>query len=183
MYPKNLIFYHLGVLFVLSAQSGAVQYARSIGTKVGEKCRFVTFPDLGSEPWLIEIGNHVELSGNVTFITHDGATWLFRDEEKYKNVLKFGKIIIHDNCFIGMGTHILPGIEIGPNSIIGAGSVVTKSIPENSIYAGNPAHFICKLDDYKKKCLESCVEYDIDEYKINKKEVILKMLEGNMKLL
>ena len=125
-----------------------IKYARGLGVSIGEKCKFITPPNLGSEPWLIEIGNHVELSGYVTFITHDGSTWVFRNEETYKNVIRYGKIIIHDNCFIGMGSHIMPGVEIGENSIVGAGSVVTKSIPANSVYAGNPAHFICTLDDF-----------------------------------
>ena len=49
-----------------------------------------------------------------------------------------------------MGTYIMPGVEIGENSIVGAGSVMTKSIPANSVYAGNPACFICILEDLKK---------------------------------
>ena len=138
-------------------------------------------PDLGSEPWLIEIGNHVELSGHVTFITHDGSTWVFRDEEKYKNVFRFGKIIIHDNCFIGMGSYIMPGVEIGENSIVGAGSIVTKPIPANMVYAGNPAHFICTLEDFKKKCLESMPEYDVNEYKSNKEKVVKELLNNKLK--
>ena len=158
-----------------------IAFARQQGVKIGDSCKFITPPNLGSEPWLIEIGNHVELSGYVTFITHDGSTWVFRNEEKYKKVLKYGKIIIHDNCFIGMRTIIMPGVEIGENSIIGAGSVVTKSVPANSIYAGNPAHFICGLEDFKQKCLNNTPELDIEEYKRNKKKVVLELLENKMK--
>ena len=156
-----------------------IDYAREIGVKVGTKCHFVTSPDWGSEPWLITIGDHVELSSHVAFITHDGATWVFREENR--NVLRYGKIIIHNNCFIGMGTTIMPGVEIGENSIIGANSVVTKSIPANSVYAGNPARFIISLEDYRKKCLEGTPDYDINEYKKNKKQVVLKLLENKMK--
>jgi len=52
------------------------------------------------------------------------------------------KVIIHENTWIGRSTIILPGIQIGANSIIGAGSIVTKDIPSNSIAAGNPCRVI-----------------------------------------
>lgn len=61
------------------------------------------------------------------------------------------EVKIHDNCFFGVGTIILPNTTIGPNAIIGAGSVVTKDIPEGTVYAGNPAKYICLLDDFLKK--------------------------------
>ncbi len=159
-----------------------IKYARKIGVKVGEQCHFVTAPNWGSEPWLISIGNHVELSGYVTFIPHDGSTWELRDQEKYKKVIRYGKIVIHDNCFIGMGTTVLPGVDIGENSIIGAGSMVTKSIPANSVYAGNPAHFICSVEEFMDKCLKSTPQYDEREYKNNKKQVVLKLLENRMRM-
>lgn len=56
-------------------------------------------------------------------------------------------IIIEDGVFIGGHSIILKGSHIGKNSIIGAGSVVTGDIPENQIWAGNPAHFIRKVND------------------------------------
>ena len=52
---------------------------------------------------------------------------------------------IEDNAFVGARSMILKGITIGKNSIIGAGSVVTKSVPENEIWAGNPARFVRKI--------------------------------------
>ena len=51
-------------------------------------------------------------------------------------------VIIEDNVFIGARSIILKGVTIGRNSIVGAGSVVTKSIPSNQIWGGNPAKFI-----------------------------------------
>ncbi len=67
----------------------------------------------GSEPYLIELGNHVRTSSDVAFITHDGAAWVFREEEKYKKVIRYGKITVGDNCFLGMRCIILPGVTIG----------------------------------------------------------------------
>ncbi len=55
-------------------------------------------------------------------------------------------VTIHENVWIGANSIILPGVVIGPNSIIGAGSVVTKSIPQNVIAVGNP----CKVVKSKK---------------------------------
>jgi acetyltransferase-like isoleucine patch superfamily enzyme len=55
------------------------------------------------------------------------------------------EVIIRKNVFIGAGCYILKGVEIGENSIIGVGSVVTKSVPSNEIWAGNPAKFIKKI--------------------------------------
>lgn len=111
------------------ARRNPIEYARKLGVKVGNECRFTGNPGWGSEPWLIQIGNHVLLSADIKFITHDASTFLFRDTEEYKNVFKFAPIVIHDNCFIGVRATILSGVEIGTNSIVGAGSLVTRSIP------------------------------------------------------
>ena len=49
---------------------------------------------------------------------------------------KYGKIVVGNNCFIGMRSTILPGVVIGDNSIVAAGSMVTKSIPCNQVWGG-----------------------------------------------
>lgn len=120
----------------------------------------------------------MEISSSVSFITHDGATWVFRDKERYKDVKKYGKISIKDNCFIGAHSIVLPGVIIGPNAIVGAGSLVTKDVPEGCVYAGVPAHFICTTEEYAEKCLANNHEYDKILYKTNKKKAVLEMLEN-----
>lgn len=112
-----------------------IGYVRSIGVTVGERCVIESF-NFSTEPWLISIGNHVEITTDVTFITHDGATWVLRDNSKYKDVIRFGKITVHDNVFIGHGSIILPNVEIGENVVIGAGSVVANDIPSNCVVGG-----------------------------------------------
>ena len=68
-----------------------------------------------------------------------------------KNADKFGKIKIEDNVHVGWNTIIMPGVTIGKNSIIGCGSIVTKSIPENSVAVGVPARVIETTEEYYKK--------------------------------
>lgn len=152
-----------------------VRYARSIGVKVGENC-ILESVNFDTEPWLIEIGNHVEITGNVQFITHDGATWTVRNQEKYKDILKFGKIILKDNCYIGRQSILLPGVCIGENAIVGAGSVVTKSVDDNCVVAGNPAKFICTTEEYAEKAFSNMPKYDMDNYRTNKRAEVLRAL-------
>jgi acetyltransferase-like isoleucine patch superfamily enzyme len=68
----------------------------------------------------------------------------YQDISLDKNYSK--PVIIGNNVWIGMNSCILPGISIGNNSIIGSGSVVTKNVPDNEIWVGNPAKFIKKLN-------------------------------------
>ena len=60
--------------------------------------------------------------------------------------LKTAPVIIGNNVWIGMNATILKGVTIGDNSVVAAGSVVTKSVPANVVVAGNPAVVIKKLD-------------------------------------
>ncbi|MFP3338962.1 DapH/DapD/GlmU-related protein, partial [Micrococcus sp. SIMBA_131] len=83
---------------------------------------------------------------------HDGGVWVLRDlEEEYKYSNIIGKITIGNNVFIGMNAIILHGVTIGDNCIIAAGSIVTKSFPENSIVGGNPAKLITNIESYLSK--------------------------------
>jgi acetyltransferase-like isoleucine patch superfamily enzyme len=126
-------------------------YFRSQGANIGKNNRF-HIRSLGSEPYLIHIENNCVISSGVRFITHDGAVGIFRDEVKDLNI--FGTIEIKDRCFIGIGSILMPDITIGPNSVVGAGSVVTKDVPPGSVVAGVPAKVICSVDDYKQKCIQ-----------------------------
>lgn len=86
----------------------------------------------------IRIGSHTGIGPYVKILTsaHD-----FDSEEKpiISYPLKFAPVIIKDGCDIGIGAIILPGVTIGEGSVIGAGSVVTKDVPEYTVWAGVPA--------------------------------------------
>lgn len=126
-------------------------YFRKKGYTIGKNNRiFVT--ELAGEPFLVKIGNHCTITEGVKFITHDGGAWIFRGEIPDLNV--FGKIEIKDNCFIGINSIILPNVTIGPNSVVGAGSIVTKDVPPNTVVAGIPAQKLCSIEEYKEKCIK-----------------------------
>ena len=120
-----------------------------IGDNVTIKC--------GVQLWDgIRIDDDVFIGPNTTF-TND----LHPRSKQYPN--QFLSTVIHKGASIGANSTILPGIEIGEYSMIGAGSVVTKSIPKNTIWLGNPATFsgyICKCGTRitrNNRC-ESCGE-------------------------
>lgn len=101
----------------------------------------------------IDIGNNVLIASNVQIYT---ATHSIRLDERMVQNWSEGQEIcrtyalpvkIEDGVWIGGGTIILPGVTIGRNSVIGAGSVVTRSIPENCVAVGNPCRVIKQIDN------------------------------------
>ena len=105
----------------------------------------------GSEPYLITIGSNCRITYGVKFATHDGGVWTLRKNGFLEDADVFGRITIGDNTNIGWNAIIMPGVNIGKNCVIGAGAVVTKDVPDNSVAAGVPAKVIETLDEYKKK--------------------------------
>lgn len=84
-----------------------------------------------TEPWLITIGDNVHITSGVRFITHDGGTLIFR---KYVQDLEIIKpITIGNDVYFGNIVMVMLGCKIGNKVVIGAGAVVTKDIPDNSV--------------------------------------------------
>lgn len=148
------------------------KYARYIGVRIGKECDIQDI-NFGSEPYLIEIGNNVQITKGVKIFTHGGG-WVFRKE--FPDLDTFGKVIIKNNVYIGNNTLIMPGVTIGNNVIVGAGSVVTKSVPDNAVVAGNPAKIISDLETTKQRMLP----YNVGTKKMNpeqKKKSLLSLSE------
>lgn len=76
------------------------------GATIGDRCSIHGSADLGSEPYLIKIGDHVRINAGVSLVTHDGGLWVLRDMESlsttvYQKADAFGRIQIGNNCHIG----------------------------------------------------------------------------------
>ena len=86
----------------------------------------------------ITIGDETQIAANVQLISNN-------HDLDDRNVITCKPINIGKRVWIGAGATILPGVTIGDNSVVGAGSVVTKDVPADTIVAGNPAKFIKKI--------------------------------------
>lgn len=102
-----------------------------------------------SHCYLISIGDNCRFGPNCSILSHDASM------NELVDAGKVGLVIIHDSCFIGFGSIILPGVEIGPNSIVGAYTVVSKTVPPGVVVAGNPAKIVGTVDDFKESHLSS----------------------------
>lgn len=146
-------------LFIRNPWKKAEFYKRhSFFHHLGDHC-YIASHISPQEGDLISIGNNVWITSGVQFINHDASAQIVQKVRNYHGIDKVGVIDIGDNVFIGNNAIILPGVKIGNCCVVGAGSVVTKSIPEKSVAAGNPAKVICSFDEYADRCMEHSDKY------------------------
>ncbi|MEZ0117650.1 UNVERIFIED_ORG: maltose O-acetyltransferase [Heyndrickxia coagulans] len=127
-----------------------VEDLRKRGVIIGENTHIFSSKIDYGHGYLITIGDNVTIS-DARILTHDASTkiWL-----GYSRV---GNVVIGNNVFIGADAIILPNVNIGNNVIVGAGAIVTHDIEDNSVVAGNPAKFICTLDDFVERNKEKMI--------------------------
>jgi acetyltransferase-like isoleucine patch superfamily enzyme len=114
------------------------------GVRIGKNCK------ISSHSFICEgvrIDNNVFIGHNVTFINDKlpratNANGSLQNEDDWKCIPTY----IEEGASIGSSTTILCGIRIGKNAVVGAGSVVLRNIPSNTVFAGNPAKFIKFID-------------------------------------
>ena len=174
-----MIYNLLKSIFYRSSNQRYINFLRTQGIKIGEGVIFRNPRNTRidtTRPSLVSIGSNVDINTNFQILTHDYTTMVFKI--KYGDFINSsGKVSIGSNIYFGTNVTVLKGVTIGDNCIIGAGSIVTKSIPANSVASGVPCKVICSIDDYynnrKTKMIEEAVEYakSIEE-RFNRKPTI-----------
>jgi maltose O-acetyltransferase len=116
-----------------------------------------------SYAYLIHIGDHCGFGEQCLLLAHDAQM------DEFLDAARVGRIVIHESSHIGARTIVLSGVEIGPRTIVGAGSIVSRSLPPETVCAGNPARVLCSLEEYLQKQRERIAQaptFPYDEYGI-----------------
>jgi maltose O-acetyltransferase len=112
---------------------------------------------------LIHIGDHTGFGEQCLILAHDAQM------DEYLDAARIGRVLIRESCHIGARSVILAGIEMGPRTLVGAGSVVSQSLPADSVCAGSPARVICGLEEYLERHRRKLAErprFDYDRYDV-----------------
>ncbi|WP_394297135.1 acyltransferase [Methanosarcina mazei] len=133
-----------------------IPFLKRIGIKINGNPRYINYNvkfDSTNNYSLIELNDNCVVTGSTLILTHDfsiyhaaiGCKKITKKDPEFKRT---GRVIIGVNAFVGANCIILPGTKIGKNAIVGAGSVVTRDVPPDTIVAGNPAKVIKSIEEY-----------------------------------
>lgn len=126
--------------------------------------------------FLISIGERSGFGERCSILAHDAQM------NEFTGASRAGRVVIHPSSHIGGGSIILPGVEIGPRTIVAAGSVVSRSLPADTVCGGNPARVLCSLDEYLERQrgqIESCPHFDSRQVGEQKAEILRAVAEGD----
>jgi maltose O-acetyltransferase len=136
----------LSQIYRMFCPISTIEMYRRMGVSIGENTHLGANIIIDhSHYWHVTIGKNVGIGPETYILAHDSST------KPYLGYTKIANVVIEDNVFIGARAVILPGVTIGKNAIIGAGSVVSKNIPANTVWVGNPAKYVCTLQEYLVK--------------------------------
>lgn len=155
-----------------------IEVCKNQGMKMGENVKIFGKVNFGSEPYLIEIGDKTQIASGTTFVNHAGTTKTIRRLKGFEDTRVFGRIRIGKNCTIGSDCIIQQNVIIGDNCILGSNSVLTHSMPDNTVFAGNPARFICSTEQYGESILENNTIYPRELE--NDRKALNKWLKENL---
>lgn len=151
-----------------------------IGLKIGNNVdimdRFFLDP---THCFLISIGDNCVLAPNVRLIAHNASM------KQHLGYTRLGKVRIEADCFIGDSVMILAGVTIGKGAIVGAGFVVIKDLPPETVATGNPCRVVCSRKNFLQKHDQYIVskktpfsELGQDQLNISQKNKISKFLDN-----
>ena len=112
--------------------------------------------------YLISIGDHCRLGEQCLILAHDSQM------DEFLDAGRLGRVTLHPWCQIGARTCIMAGVEIGPRTIVAPNSVVTRSLPPDSVCGGNPARVLATLDEYlaaRRTELEGLPQFDAETFR------------------
>lgn len=156
---------------------------RRYGVNIGKNC----FIDYGvwlepGVPSTLIIENNVVIAYGVKILGHDSSL-----NNIFDFPIKIGKTCLKENCYIGTNAIIMPGVTVGRQSIVAAGAVVTRDVPDRQVVAGNPAKVIytveellCKHYNNRKIYKENYIEND-SIYRLKDTEDIEKIVQKHLK--
>lgn len=114
---------------------------------------------------LIAVGDHCGFGEQCMILAHDAQM------DEFLDAARVGRVVIHPSSHLGARTVILAGVEIGPRTIVGANSVVSKTLPPDTVCAGNPARVLCTLKEYldrQRARITTCQTFPYERYNIHR---------------
>ena len=133
----------------LSQRLGVLRTRRRLEVLVARGMRLGDDTDLPASTWidaahcyLISIADHCRFGEQCLILAHDAQM------DEFLDAGRLGRVTIHAWCQIGARTCIMAGVDIGPRTIVMPNSVVTRTLPPDSVCGGNPARVLASLDEY-----------------------------------
>lgn len=149
---------------ISARRSHRLRRLRGLGMYIG---RDVNLPDCCyiDEEYcaLIHIGDSTSISPECMILAHDDGC------EVALGAVRVGRVVLHESVHVGARTVILPGVEIGTRTVIAANSVVSRSLPAETVCAGRPARPFCTLAQYLEthaRRIEASRLFEYDRYSI-----------------
>ncbi len=131
-----------GLAWFAPHKSLRVFFHRLRGVKIGKNVEIGYFCIIDNvHPNMVEIEDNVTIAAMSIILAHDNSMYYAHGED-----VRFAKVVIKKNAFIGVHSVILPGVTIGEGAIVGAMSLVNKDVPPNTIVAGVPARIIRTIE-------------------------------------
>ena len=146
----------------------------------GDNC-FISKAANIPDPYLIAMGDNVWITTGCQLLCHD-ASVIMLNLMRSGHRDRVGPIGFGSNCFLGNNVIVLPGTTIGSKTIIGAGSVVTKDIPDSAVFAGNPARPVGEFEAYVARIENDTQKYPwLDLLKQHERHVYDPQLEHRLR--